>query len=154
VVARAAGISAWQFVAPALISAVVLGSLVTIAYNPISAALQERAKRMEAELFDGRDQALQDATGFWVNQVTSEGQSIINAVSSRAEGTQLVGISIFRLDPEGRFKDRIEAREAQLKDGHWLLKDVQHYTLEAPTTHDDTYILTTGLSREQVRDSF
>src|SRR5205814_1293646 len=131
VVARAAGISAWQFVAPALISAILLGSLATAAYNPISAALQERAKRMEAELFDGRGQGLQDASGFWVNQVTAEGQSIINAVSSRAEGTRLVGISIFRLDPEGRFKDRIEAREAELQGGHWLLKDVQHYTLDA-----------------------
>jgi len=154
VVARAAGVSAWQFVAPSLISAIVLGSLVTTAYNPISAALKERSKRMEAELSDGRDQGVQDAAGFWVNQVTSEGQSIINAASSRAEGTQLSGISIFRLDPEGRFKDRIEAREAQLKDGHWLLKDVQRYSLEAPPTRDDTYILTTGLTREQVRDSF
>jgi lipopolysaccharide export system permease protein len=153
VVARAAGISAWQIVAPALLSAVVLGALATTAYNPVSAALQERSKRLEAELFE-RSQGLQDASGFWVNQVTSEGQSIINAASSRAEGTSLLGISIFRMDPEGHFKDRIEAREATLEGGHWLLKDVHHYTLNAPTATEATYILPTALTRDQVRSSF
>ena len=51
VVARAAGMSAWQFIAPALLVAFVLGILATTVYNPISAVLQERSKRFEAELF-------------------------------------------------------------------------------------------------------
>jgi lipopolysaccharide export system permease protein len=154
VVARAAGVSAWQIVAPSLICAIVFGTLATTAYNPLSAQLQERSKRMEAELMSDRGRGLQDASGFWVNQVTAEGQSIINAASSRAEGTRLVGISIFRLTPDGHFKDRIEAKEAELEDGHWLLKGVQRYTLDAPTLNEATYILPTGLSREQVRDTF
>src|SRR5207344_509303 len=51
VVARSAGLSAWQFVMPALVVAFVLGVLATTIYNPISAVLQERSKRFEAELF-------------------------------------------------------------------------------------------------------
>ena len=51
VVARSAGISAWQFVAPALVVAFVFGILATTIYNPISAIWQERSKRFEAELF-------------------------------------------------------------------------------------------------------
>ncbi len=49
VVARAAGVSAWQFISPALASAIVLGVLATVAYNPMSANLRELSKRMEAE---------------------------------------------------------------------------------------------------------
>jgi lipopolysaccharide export system permease protein len=154
VVARAAGVSAWQIVAPALTCALVFGSLATTVYNPLSATLAERAKRMETELMGDRGGGLQDASGFWVNQVTSEGQSIINAASSRAEGTLLLGISIFRLTPDGRLKDRIEAREAQLEGGHWLLKDVHRYSLNEPVVNEDTYVLPTGLTREQVRDTF
>ncbi len=153
VVARAAGVSAWQIVAPALACALVFGSLATTVYNPLSAALGERAKRMEAELTEGNG-GLQDAAGFWVNQVTSEGQSIINAASSRAEGTLLHGISIFRLAPDGQLKDRIEAREAQLEGGQWLLKDVHRYSLNEPVANEDTFVLPTGLTREQVRDTF
>ena len=51
VVARSAGLSAWQFVAPALLVAFVLGLMATAIYNPVSAILQERSKRFEAELF-------------------------------------------------------------------------------------------------------
>src|SRR6516165_900815 len=39
VVARSAGLSAWQFVAPAVIVAILIGGVVTTAYNPLSAAL-------------------------------------------------------------------------------------------------------------------
>ncbi|MBW8853425.1 MAG: LptF/LptG family permease, partial [Bradyrhizobium sp.] len=45
VVARAAGVSAWQFISPALASAIILGTLATVAYNPMSANLRELSKR-------------------------------------------------------------------------------------------------------------
>src|SRR5512143_3285397 len=51
VVARAAGMSAWQFVMPAVVTAFAFGLIATAIYNPISATLQERSKRFEAELF-------------------------------------------------------------------------------------------------------
>src|SRR4029079_10613845 len=41
VVARAAGVSAWQFVMPAVIVALLFGVVATAAYNPISAVLHE-----------------------------------------------------------------------------------------------------------------
>ncbi|MEO6946890.1 MAG: LptF/LptG family permease, partial [Nitrobacter sp.] len=78
VVARAAGVSAWQFISPALACALVLGVLATTVYNPMSANLRELSKRMEAELFGNvPGGGLQDASGFWINQATSDGQAII-----------------------------------------------------------------------------
>ncbi|MGY4418373.1 hypothetical protein ACVWY2_000798 [Bradyrhizobium sp. JR6.1] len=65
VVARAAGVSAWQFISPALVSAIVLGIFATTAYNPVSANLRELSKRMEAELFGSAPGGgIQDASGF------------------------------------------------------------------------------------------
>src|SRR6201995_1538461 len=81
VVARAAGVSAWQFIAPALISALILGLLATVAYNPMSANLRDLSKRMEAELFGSAPGGgVQDASGFWLNQINPDGQVIITAV--------------------------------------------------------------------------
>ena len=54
VVARAAGVSAWQFISPAMVVAVLIGIALTTIYNPISANLRERSKRLEAELFGPR----------------------------------------------------------------------------------------------------
>src|SRR6202000_2121971 len=96
VVARAAGVSAWQFIAPDLASAIVLGVLATAAYNPMSANLRELSQRMEAELFgNAPGGGVQDATGFWINQINSDGQAIINAARSEQQGARLTGLTVF-----------------------------------------------------------
>ncbi len=155
VVARAAGVSAWQFISPALVSALVLGILATVAYNPMSATLRERSKQMEAELFgDVPGGGLQDASGFWINQSNSEGQAIINAARSEQQGVRLTGLTVFRFDPELQFKERIEAREATLEDGRWVFKSVRRFTLDAPPVDQETMLLATSLTAAQVRNSF
>jgi lipopolysaccharide export system permease protein len=155
VVARAAGISAWQFISPALVCAIVLGVLATTAYNPMSAKLRELSKRTEAELFGGvPGGGLQDASGFWINQVTNEGQAIINAARSEQQGVRLTGLTVFRFDPDSKFRERIESREATLEDGRWLFKDVRRFTLDGPPVEQKTFALPTSLTSAQVRNSF
>jgi lipopolysaccharide export system permease protein len=155
VVARAAGISAWQFISPALASALVLGVLATVAYNPMSATMREQSKKMEAELFgDTPGGGVQDAAGFWINQVNSEGQAIINAARSEQQGKRLTGLTVFRFDTDFQFRERIEAREASLEDGRWLFKGVRRYTLDSPAVDQDSMYLATSLTSAQVRNSF
>lgn len=154
VVARAAGISAWQFTAPALISALVLGALATILYNPMSADLLERAKGMETRIFTNGAPKIQDGAGFWINQSTSEGQSVINASRSQGQGALLHGMSVFRYDQSGNFKERIEAREAVLEPGRWVFTGVRRYSLDSPAVEQDTFALSTTLTMAQVRNSF
>ena len=50
VVARAAGVSAWQFVAPSMIAAFLFGVAATTIYNPLAAVMHERSKHLEAEM--------------------------------------------------------------------------------------------------------
>ena len=53
VVARAAGVSAWQFVAPSMIAAFLFGVVATTIYNPLAAVMHERSKRLGSR-DDGR----------------------------------------------------------------------------------------------------
>jgi lipopolysaccharide export system permease protein len=155
VVARAAGVSAWQFIAPALVSAILLGVLATVVYNPVSANLSELSKRMAAELMGSASGGgVQDASGFWLNQVNSDGQVIINAARSEQQGVRLTGLTLFRFDTENHFKERIEAREATLEDGHWLFKSARRYALDSPPVDQDRFELPTSLTPAQVRNSF
>ena len=155
VVARAAGVSAWQFIAPALGSAIVLGILATTAYNPMSANLRELSKRMEADLFGSAPGGgVQDASGFWINQINSDGQVIINAARSEQQGARLTGLTLFRFDNDFQFKERIEAHEATLEDGYWLFKSARRYSLDAPPVEQDSFRLPTSLTPAQVRNSF
>ena len=153
VIARASGISAWQFTTPALLSALALGTLATIVYNPLSAEMLERAKGMERKIFTDGAPTLQDGAGFWLNQSTSEGQSVINAARSQGQGAVLTGISVFRYDTSGIFRERIEAQEATLEPGRWVFKQVRRYTLDNPVIEQDTFTIATTLTLAQVRNS-
>jgi lipopolysaccharide export system permease protein len=155
VVARAAGVSAWQFIAPALASAILLGILATVAYNPMSANLREISKQMEAELFGSAPGGgIQEASGFWINQVNADGSVIINAARSEQQGVRLTGLTLFRFDTANQFKERIEAREATLEDGFWLFKTLRRYSLDSPPVDQDRFELATSLTPAQVRNSF
>src|ERR1700759_485288 len=155
VVARAAGVSAWQFIAPALAAAMILGVLATVAYNPMSANLRELSKQMEAQLFGGAPGGgVQDAAGFWINQINPDGQVIINAARSEHQGVRLTGLTLFRFDTNNVFKERIEAREAALEDGYWLFKGVRRFSLDPPPVDQDSLKLPTTLTPAQVRNSF
>ncbi len=155
VVARAAGVSAWQFIAPALASAILLGGLATVAYNPLSANLSELSKRMEAELFgNAPGGGIQDASGFWLNQINSDGQVMINAARSERQGARLTGLTLFRFDANNVFKERIEAREGALEEGQWVFKGIRRYALDSPPVEQERWTLATTLTPSQVRNSF
>ena len=155
VVARAAGISAWQFVTPALIGALGLGVLATIGYNPMSASLRERSKEIESELFKNAPGAgVQDAAGFWINQIEPDGQTIINATRSLQQGVRLAGLTLFKFDSSLRFRERIEAKEADLEPGRWVFHGVRRFTLNSPPVEQAELILPTSLSPNQARNSF
>src|SRR6187431_3373325 len=87
VIARASGVSAWQFISPALVVALLVGIGATTIYNPISALLDEQSKRLRSEMA-GQEEALRSpsGSGFWVRQRSVDGQSIINAQTSREQG--------------------------------------------------------------------
>jgi lipopolysaccharide export system permease protein len=155
VVARAAGVSAWQFVAPAMIGAFAFGVIATTIYNPVSATLHERSKRLEAGMQGENLSALQGSTsGFWVRQKSADGSAIINANSSREQGAELGGVSVFTFDSEGHFQTRIEAKSATLQQGYWLLDDARIYANGKAPDIEDSYRLATNLTLEQVRESF
>jgi lipopolysaccharide export system permease protein len=156
VVARSAGMSAWQFISPALVVAFLLGIIATTIYNPIAAVLDEQSKRYEAELFgDSRGKPVGGGGGpFWASQRTAEGQAIINAKSSRDQGVSLSGVTVFTYDPEHHFKQRIEARTAVLEPGVWRLQDAHIYVLNTLPVEQAVYLLKTSLTPEQVRESF
>lgn len=153
VVARAAGMSAWQFITPAVVVAFVFGLVATAIYNPLSAVLQERSKRFEAELF-GENTAALSGSNYWTSQRTAEGSAIINAKSSRDQGVNLNGVTIFTFDNKGQFKQRIEARAAVLEPGVWELRDARVNELGVPSVDHRVYQLKTSLTPEQVRESF
>jgi lipopolysaccharide export system permease protein len=155
VVARGAGMSVWQIIAPAMIVAIVLGALGTTVYNPVSASLREASKRIDAKIFGQSQSAFEGYdSGYWVRQRSSDGDSILNARQSREQGLKLSTVTVFTFNQAGEFKERIEAQEAELQPGAWKLKNVRLFGPNSPRQELDSYLLPTKLTREQVAESF
>jgi lipopolysaccharide export system permease protein len=156
VVARAAGVSAWQFVAPSMIAAFLFGVAATTIYNPLAAVLHERSKRLESEMMGEipASTAQESVGGFWVRQRSADGAAIINAKSSREQGAWLGVVSVYAFDGNGKFRERIEAKSAALEQGYWRFEDARIYASGDPPVIQNTYRLATDLTPEQVRESF
>jgi lipopolysaccharide export system permease protein len=154
VVARAAGVSAWQFIAPAVTVAFLIGIIATTAYNPLSAIMQEQSKRFEAMLFGDKSGELHGGGPFWTSQRSSEGQAIINAKASRDQGVNLSGVTFFLFDNDGKFKQRVDARSASLGSGVWRLADARVNQPGTLPASQPLYEVKTSLTPEQARESF
>ncbi len=124
VIARTIGASVWQFTLSTLGLAVLLGAFLTAVYNPVSAALKERANKFEAALFNDHGGGLfqQSTDGIWVRQQSVDGQAILQAQASSDKGRTLTGVRIFSFDQNGKFMERVEAQSAALGNGIWRLR--------------------------------
>jgi lipopolysaccharide export system permease protein len=155
VVARSCGLSAWQFVAPAVLVALLFGCAATMIYNPMSAVLREESVRLESELFgSGVQSAYEFGSGFWVRQKSEDGQAIINAAASAQQGVQLTGVTVLRFDPSDEYLERVDAKRAILQSGFWRLEEARVYPLGAPPVDRASYDVKTNLTTAQVRESF
>jgi lipopolysaccharide export system permease protein len=153
VVARAAGLSAWQFLAPAVTVALLLGVFAAAVYNPVASDFRERSVRLESALF-GRALYSEARTNFWLRQATPTGQAVINAASATDRGQRLTGISVLVYGTDNQFRERIDAETAELGNGHWLLHKARVTPVGSEPVKHETYRLTTELTAEQVRQSF
>ncbi len=154
VVARAVGLSVWQFIFPPILVAFLIGVFATCVFNPISADFKERANRMEGEIFGSASFMLsQGKSEFWVRQQSLDGQSIIQAAASQQGGRTLSGVVIFEFDNKDKLIERVEARTATLGDGAWILTDARVLVPGLDMQTYDTYLVATNLDPSQVQDS-
>jgi lipopolysaccharide export system permease protein len=155
VVVRSAGVSAWQFITPAVVIALLIGVVGTTVYNPLAATLREHSQRLEVNrLGIGAGTMFQVGSGFWVRQRTPDGQAVINARSSRQQGTELAGVTVFLLDSRDTFVGRIEAKSATLREGHWRLEAARIFRDGDPPRDEAEFDIRTNLTRAQVQESF
>lgn len=151
VVARAAGISAWQFVSPALVVALLAGMVVTSVYNPIATTLKDRANAIEAHIFRRGGAALSEVV--WLRQRSVDGEAILRASGLDSDKDVLRGVTAFVLDEQGQLVERVEAPTARLFSGYWRFERARLVSvLQEPETVQ-TYLLATNLTSEEVRSS-
>lgn len=155
IVARAAGVSVWQFLAPPLLIALVIGILVVTVFNPLGAAMVSRYEQMESRYLEGRSSLLAvSTTGLWLRQADHEGQSVVHARRVSSAGTELHDVIIFLYEGTDTFIGRIDADSAILRDGYWELHHTVFTRPDGPPVRRERHDLPTTLTLEQIQESF
>jgi lipopolysaccharide export system permease protein len=153
VVARASGVSVWQFLAPPVGVALAVGIASVTIYNPLSARLKQRADRFETRLF-GKTGRSDSDTSLWIRQKSLDGQAILRAENSSDGGTVLGAVTAFVYEPDGAFIERVEAARAVLRPGYWSLEEARVLSPGEEPRSVSRYLLATNLTAEQVTQSF
>ena len=125
VIARSAGISAWQFLLPFCIGALLFGALTVALLNPLAAYAYSRSELVESELRSGKSNAVSAFAAPWLRQKTAEGDVIIGARAILQQGLVLADAVFFTLDETGAIAERRDAERAFLRDGYWELRRVR-----------------------------
>ena len=155
VISRGVGVSAWQFLAPSLILAVVIGAFAVTVFDPFSSSANSRFEQLEARYLRGQSSLLAvSPSGLWLRQSNPEGQSVIHAQRVSQQGEELTDVTIYLYQGTDHFSGRLDASSAMLRDGFWQLNDVLITGPDQATRREDTFRLETSLTISQIQDSF
>ena len=155
IVARAAGISVWQFLKPVILVAVALGVLKITLFNPIGAALQTRFIELENRYIRGYSSVLEVSPfGIWLRQQNEDGVQVLYAQRTAPDRILLQNVIIFEYDGEGMFIDRVDAGSAELASGEWLIEEAWRTVGVEQPVFVGGYRMPTELTQDSIENSF
>jgi lipopolysaccharide export system permease protein len=156
VVARAAGVSVWQFLAPPLAGGLLIGVVMITLFNPIASIMQTSYERLEDRILRNNDERLTLLhTGLWLRQSDGSGlQSIVHADRYIAKDHSLRGVTFLFIADDRTLTRRIDADEAQLTDGKWEVVDGSVWQPDRVPQHFATVDVPTNLTPRKIQDSF
>ncbi len=161
IVARAAGVSAWEFLAAPTFCALLFGALAVTVGSPLSSIMLARAEVMDnTYLHTGGGPLALDGGQLWLRQsdraLAPQGVAIIHARGVELHGRQLTanGVSVFRLDGNDKLLARIEATRAVLGAGSWELEGARNLRPDEVPGPSEQIKLPTDLTVQRVQESF
>ena len=151
VIARAAGVSVWQFGLPPVIVALLIGLFAMMVYNPLAVGFKQRAEVLENRIFSKPNEV--GARNRFIRQLSIDGSSIIRAVQSSVDGDELSKVTAFVYDKAGQLMERVEAESAVLQRGYWRLEKARILTIGLEPQLAPVYLLETNLTIDEVRQA-
>ena len=180
---RASGVSAWRFLGPVMVLAVVLGTVMVTVLDPLATRLNEDFEATRDRLTGG---GRHSAQGVWLSQgdlqagaatgeeeasdaataeddaspANANAQAIIHGRTIIGRGQALENVTFWFFRPGARgpedreFTHRIDAERAELKAGFWQLTGVIENRFGGEVSRTDDLALPTNLSSDTLLSRF
>lgn len=152
VIARSAGISAWQFLLPPCVGAFIFGLLAIGVLNPLAAYGIGKVEQIDMQIRSGASNQVSSFSAPWLRQKTAQGDTIIGARAVLDQGMTLSDAVFLSFDRDGNITERHDARQAFLRDGYWELVGVQRFRDGIAAEALETMRVPTNLKPEFVQE--
>lgn len=155
VIARASGVSAWQFLLPVWVSALIVGLFTVFVVNPVASYGFAKAEEIEGLWRSGPSQnALIQRQRPWLRQPGEDGGAVlIGATRATAIGTQIFEVSFLFIDDEGSLTHRIDAARAILRPQQWVAFDTKTTDPNGKTETAERLVIPTTLDAAVVSEA-
>lgn len=154
VVARAAGVSAWQFLRPTWFVALVVGLFGTVILNPIAAAGFSTAETIEGSWRGNPPSRLFGQHSPWLRQAREDGGIyIINAERVAGETVTLFDAMFLEVGQDDRIVAHHRVAKAELTPESWVLEDVTTYAANARPVERTQMLVPTTLDQSVTRQA-
>lgn len=154
IVARAAGISAWQFLAPPLLVTILFSGIYVTLMNPLGATMNARYKTMEARYLRHSPALELTGAGLWLRQEEGDKRYLLHADKVAMQPLTLTPVIVFIYDKDNVYIGRIDAPHAVLKNDRWVIRNAWiNWDDEEEQKHEDLYELHTTLTVEKIQES-
>lgn len=153
IIARASGVSAWQFLAPAMFVTLLFGVINTTLVNPVGATMSERYKLLEVRYFNRSPSLELTGAGLWLRQEDGDRRYLLHADKVSMNPLTLTPLIVFVYDMNDAYLGRIDAPRAELKGDHWSIMNAWFNADEKAAEHLTAFTLKTNLTLEKIQDS-
>ncbi|MDX1975260.1 MAG: LPS export ABC transporter permease LptG [Rickettsiales bacterium] len=155
IVTRSAGVSVWQFLAPAMAVVMAFGVFMTIAFGPFASVLLLRHEQVEARYFSGRISLLSiSSSGLWLRQIEKDSEHIIYSPNVSPSDMSFHDVIIYTFDGHKKFAERLDVKRAVLEPGRLKLSNVTRSVPGKPPEFIDEQDLPTTLTMGNIQESF
>ncbi|MCU0830627.1 MAG: LptF/LptG family permease [Rhizobiaceae bacterium] len=125
VIARASGVSVWQFIMPIATGSLLIGLVAVGIVSPLAAAAQARAETLAAS--NGFNTGGDTRVVPWFRQKNGDETIVIGARAIAEQGTRLSQAQVIVINADGRVVQRIDARQGVLRNNAWVLNNAVVY---------------------------
>ena len=155
IIARAAGVSVWGFLTPAILVALLVGVVAVTLFNPIAAAMEASYEKLDNRILrQGGDPLSLSNAGLWLRQSdAADGQIVIHGDKVTSADLELRNVSVYFTNRLSEFTSRVEAREAKLYGGFWVIEHGQRFRPGEPPEPFAELRLPTQLTASKIEES-
>jgi len=153
VIARSVGVSAWQFLMPALLVTLAFSLINITIINPIGAEMNARYRTMEMHYLERVPTLELTGAGLWLRQHDGQKRYLLHADHVDMDPLTLTPLMALIYDDNDNYVGRVDAPQAVLQNGLWDVRDAWLNMDKKPPEHVDDWQLPTTLTLGKIQES-